>query len=128
MADQYEVVTRLLQTNGLADWHVVEPVSGDVRDYVWIQRADANRDMYVSIPVKRSDRRFFNGILVMKTFYVTNTQKGRILFCAPDGVISGQAARIVIKYLRDHPEELHQPDYALTIAALHAAFPCPNKK
>jgi hypothetical protein len=36
MADQYEVVTRLLQTNGLADWHVVEPVSGDVRDYVWI--------------------------------------------------------------------------------------------
>lgn len=49
MADQYEVVTRLLQTNGLADWHVVEPVSGDVRDYVWIQRADANRDMYVSI-------------------------------------------------------------------------------
>ena len=68
------------------------------------------------------------GILVMKTFYVTNTQKGRILFCAPDGVISGQAARIVIKYLRDHPEELHQPDYALTIAALHAAFPCPNKK
>ena len=49
MADQYEVVTRLLQTNGLADWHVVEPLSGDVRDYVWIQRADANRDMYVSI-------------------------------------------------------------------------------
>jgi hypothetical protein len=49
MADQYEVVTRLLRANGLADWHVAEPVRGDVRDYVWIQNADAKRDMYVSI-------------------------------------------------------------------------------
>jgi hypothetical protein len=26
-----------------------------------------------------------HGILVMNTFYVSNTQKGRILFCAPAG-------------------------------------------
>lgn len=49
MADQYEVVTKLLQGNGLADWHVVEPVRGDVRDYVWIQNRDAKRDVYVSM-------------------------------------------------------------------------------
>jgi hypothetical protein len=49
MADQYEVVTRLLQANGLADWHVVEPVRGDILEYMWIQNTDANRDVYVSI-------------------------------------------------------------------------------
>ena len=28
---------------------MVEPVRGDVRDYVWIQNNDAKRDVYVSI-------------------------------------------------------------------------------
>jgi hypothetical protein len=29
------------------------------------------------------------------------------IFCLPDGVTNGQLAKVVIKYLDDHPEDLH---------------------
>jgi len=46
------------------------------------------------------------------------------LFCAPDEVKVGQVLRVVVKYLRDHPGELHNPSADLIVAALNAAFPC----
>ncbi len=46
MADQYDTVTTLLLERGLADWHVVEPLRGDVRDNVLIQNVDG-RKVYV---------------------------------------------------------------------------------
>ncbi len=50
----------------------------------------------------------------------------RPLFCGPqDGIPNGEAARIVVKYLRDHPEELQKWGPALAYDALEAAFPCP---
>ncbi len=45
-------------------------------------------------------------------------------FCTPEGVTPAQGIRIVVKYLRDHPEHLHEDGMALTVASLSAAFPC----
>jgi len=49
-------------------------------------------------------------------------------FCGPEHFTYGQARKIVIKYLNDHPEELHLPSAFLVGEALRVAFPCPVKK
>lgn len=47
------------------------------------------------------------------------------LFCLPESDISNeQAARIIVKYLKDHPEKLHLPDSFLAITAFINAYPC----
>ena len=51
------------------------------------------------------------------------------LFCVPkDGINNGQATRIVVKYLRDHPEDLHKPNIILATAAFRDAYPCASKR
>ena len=50
------------------------------------------------------------------------------LFCPPSRVTYGQVQEIVIKYLNDHPEQLHLFAADLTIKALRKEFPCPAKK
>ena len=63
---------------------------------------------------------------------VTNTnamyevQLGKdALFCAPkSGLSNGQAARIVVKYLKDNPEELHRHSTVLVLSAFVEAYPC----
>jgi hypothetical protein len=66
------------------------------------------------------------GMLDMNQIYVAHL-KGAALFCQPDESTNDQAARIVLKYLRDHPEELHKPGTVLTFTALRGAFPCAKK-
>jgi Rap1a immunity proteins len=44
--------------------------------------------------------------------------------CAPAGSTIGQDARILVKFLNDHPERLHEDEGTLTFAALVHAFPC----
>jgi hypothetical protein len=44
--------------------------------------------------------------------------------CPDANVIHGQAVRVVLKYLQDHPEELHVNGSALAEKALARAFPC----
>jgi len=62
------------------------------------------------------------GITHLNLFY---QNKKNPLFCLPgDGITNGQAARVVIKYLRDHPEKLHEIGSLLAIAAFVQAFPC----
>jgi hypothetical protein len=47
------------------------------------------------------------------------------LFCDPDGGIEiGQAARIVLKWLRNNPEKLHLEGDISVLQALRDAFPC----
>jgi len=44
--------------------------------------------------------------------------------CLPkEGISSEQARRIVVKYLHDHPEELHENQQLLILTALVTAFP-----
>jgi hypothetical protein len=45
-------------------------------------------------------------------------------FRAPDGVTIRQFARVVVKYMKDHPADLHQVTAGLCIIALKEAFPC----
>jgi hypothetical protein len=46
-------------------------------------------------------------------------------FCLPDpGVPLAQEVRVVVKYLKEHPEQLHEDGMGLTVAALKASFPC----
>jgi hypothetical protein len=55
--------------------------------------------------------------------------KRNALFCLPKGGIkNGQAARIVVKYLRDYPEKLQGNESFLAIEALINAYPCTGKR
>ncbi|MFC1665805.1 Rap1a/Tai family immunity protein, partial [Pseudomonadota bacterium] len=52
-------------------------------------------------------------------------KKSSIEFCLPKGgVENGQASRIVVKFLRDHPDQLDEVSVILIIDAFRAAFPC----
>lgn len=47
------------------------------------------------------------------------------LYCQPDGVTAGQALRLLVKYIKDHPEKSQQATRDLMLTALIEAFPCP---
>ena len=45
--------------------------------------------------------------------------------CFPEsGIKNRQAVRVLVKYLQDHPENLHKYDMILTILAFAEAYPC----
>ena len=48
----------------------------------------------------------------------------RRLECTPKEVTRGQERDVVVKYLRDHPEERHESAALLVLHALTTAFPC----
>jgi len=51
------------------------------------------------------------------------------LFCLPsNGMSVGQAARIVVKYMRDNPSELHNEESLVAIAAFIDAYPCADER
>ncbi len=45
--------------------------------------------------------------------------------CIPDEASVAQLARVVVKWLREHPEKLHELKSFVVIEALKSAFPCP---
>jgi len=45
-------------------------------------------------------------------------------YCRPKNVTAGQLVRVVVKYLKNHPEKLHENQFLLTLSALLNAFPC----
>jgi len=44
--------------------------------------------------------------------------------CIPDQVSVLQLARVLVKWLKDHPERLHETKVVLTMASFKDAFPC----
>jgi uncharacterized membrane protein len=47
------------------------------------------------------------------------------MYCLPKGGIEvGQAVRVTVKWLHDHPDKLHIPGDVLVIMALTDGFPC----
>jgi hypothetical protein len=52
------------------------------------------------------------------------THDGDVKFCLPAEVTNGQIVLVFVKYLEDHPEELHKPANLLLVKALRKAFPC----
>jgi len=46
-------------------------------------------------------------------------------FCTPgDGLAPTQAIRVVVKYLKENPAKLHEPETMLAMMALSKSFPC----
>ena len=46
--------------------------------------------------------------------------------CAPAGMTSGQAYRVVVKYIEDHPARQNEMFTELAWEALRSAWPCPQ--
>jgi hypothetical protein len=46
--------------------------------------------------------------------------------CLPRMIRNQQLMDVLIKYLRDNPEQLHQEAGLLTAVAMMKAFPCPK--
>jgi len=46
------------------------------------------------------------------------------LYCVPSKVSTIQATRVVVKFLKAHPEDLHQRCTSLIVLALMESFPC----
>ena len=70
---------------------------------------------------------YLNGITDLNMMYQAglNRPKPQTLFCLPDtNIKNAQAVHIVVKFLRAHPEQLHQSDIFLVAVALAEAFPC----
>jgi hypothetical protein len=67
---------------------------------------------------------FMQGITTANMTYHAMTGK-EVLFCLPDeGISNEQAARIVVKYLKDHPEKLHEMEAFIAFDAFRKTFPC----
>src|SRR5437879_4922143 len=49
-------------------------------------------------------------------------------YCLPDEVTTGQTVRILIKFIKDHPEKAHSQTRVLVVESLMDAFPCKGKK
>jgi hypothetical protein len=47
--------------------------------------------------------------------------------CVPDALTVGQVRNLVVRYMEEHPEELHYASIYLVHNALEEAFPCPAK-
>lgn len=67
---------------------------------------------------------------------ITNTNmfyqtffKSDALLCLPErGIRNIEAARVVVKCLRDHPSELQRNECVLALSALTDAYPCKHAK
>jgi Rap1a immunity proteins len=44
--------------------------------------------------------------------------------CIPETVPNEEAIKVTIKFLKDHPEQLHLPASILVFRAMRQAFPC----
>ena len=53
-----------------------------------------------------------------------NALEQKRFICPEKGVTIGQSRQVVLKYLRDKPQDLHLPFVLLAHLALAAAFPC----
>lgn len=49
-------------------------------------------------------------------------------FCTPPESTMGQKYRVVVKFMKDHPEKDHLPVNGIVVEAIVKAFPCPQAK
>ncbi len=66
---------------------------------------------------------YIEGFTDAPLWYVL-VMNGPPLYCFPEGVKVGQATRIVVKWMKDHPESLHFEKGIIIGIALKIAFPC----
>ena len=51
-------------------------------------------------------------------------ERTKVKYCLPGGLTGEQTVRVVEKYLRENPQELHKPMRINALAAFSKAFPC----
>jgi Rap1a immunity proteins len=56
--------------------------------------------------------------------FAKRTHDKDVKFCFPTNVDNGQIILVFVKYLEDHPEELHKPANLLFVESMRKAFPC----
>ena len=75
-----------------------------------------------------SDDLFMEGVCAGYIAGVSDVSRGETWggnrYCAPAGVTIRQLQKIVIKYLNEHPETLHDDASSLVQNAFAHAFPC----
>ncbi len=76
---------------------------------------------------------YFAGALATHTLYqrffdemkaTPGWEHGEALFCTHNAINSGEAVKVFLKYMKDHPEKLHENQHMMVLDALTAAFPC----
>jgi hypothetical protein len=86
-----------------------DPFSGEKLEMLCTERAGADACALYILG-------FFQGIMAQQTL-------GNPI-CLPKGVNGLQAKLVIEKYLREHPENLHDDAWMAASVALAAAFPC----
>ena len=70
----------------------------------------------------------FDGLALVSAKDDTDFTKLRHSYiCFPEGSTIDQAIRVLVKFLKDHPERLHQPSFTLAEEAFAEAFPCQTR-
>ncbi|MFW9082844.1 Rap1a/Tai family immunity protein [Pseudomonas sp. P2757] len=64
------------------------------------------------------------GVRSLIWFSNTNLPRGHQTCLPSSGISNAQAAKIVVKYLRTHPDQLPEDEGILTLMALRRAYPC----
>mgnify|MGYP005988653749 CR=1 FL=1 len=72
---------------------------------------------------ERDDASFREGVCYGYVYGVVDVLSGE-QFCAPSNVTASQFVNIVIKYLKQNPENLHYNAAVLVAFALAQVFPC----
>jgi Rap1a immunity proteins len=65
-----------------------------------------------------------DGLGGMNQVWQEYTQDTSRFFCSPPGSRRDQIVRVVVRYLENHPEQLHEHEIILAGWALSKAFPC----
>jgi Rap1a immunity proteins len=71
---------------------------------------------------------FIDGVINSQSMWEANDKLLRRnhpqSFCLPQEGTNGEYLQVFVKYLDDHPEELHKPAALLLVQSLIKAFPC----
>jgi len=71
---------------------------------------------------------FVEGVEIGHTATTVQTKQENLPrpFCRPDNVETAQLVKIVLKYIRENPEDAHQPTGLVALWAFQKSFPCPS--
>ena len=91
--------------------------------------AQLTADQAINLTSCLSYVRGFSDGEIMEWTYVQNVTKRDAPqpFCVPVDAENSQLIRIVLKYIRDNPEEAHNITVVSILGAFVKAFPCPTK-
>ena|ERR1700730_2100728 len=64
---------------------------------------------------------------VVSGYQVAEVEFNKQSLCVPSGATTEQGVQVVLKYLRDHPEDLHHGPAVLVMLAMKGAFGCASK-